>query len=327
VINWHVLTKYGDERRLGANILIDIQSWLFALLLYPGLFFSVALALGIEWLLGAIRPRLSPSLYRTAVGQAHLLQPLFSFFRLAGRRGPAGLTPQVNSPGKPGYEAVGYIALAGAAAPVLALALMPLGGNPAAHSGALQADVLVVPVLLALQPLSMALSRLFSSPSPLEGTRPLGRLLVGLAPALIVVAALVHVAGGDSLDLAGLGTAPETGWQFLVRLLAGLALLVSLPWWLGPSAGYDSAGSLIGRHLQTIALGAFWTALILPRPGDAGWAIVVSVVGTIAASFAIRLVPVIWMPLRPERDSARLVWTSALPLAALALLISLWTTA
>ena len=311
-----------------ANILGDIQAWLFALLVYPGLLFGVAVALGIEWLVGVIRPRLSPSVYRTAPRPSHFLQPLFSFFSLAGRRGPVGLTPHTEQASKPGYEALSYLTLAGAAAPLLALALMPLGGNPVARSGIGQADVVVVLLLLALQPLSRSLARLLSGgPSSIEGTRPLGRLLTGLVPALVVVAALVRVTGGDALDLATLGAAPETGWQFLVRLLAGITLLVTLPWWLDPSTSEETAGSLIGRLLQTVALGAFWTALILPRPGDLGWAIVLAVLGTFIASFAIRFLPLLWTPLRPERDTARFIWTAALPLATLALLISLWTTA
>jgi hypothetical protein len=236
------------------------------------------------------------------------------------------LTPHAEKTGKPTYEALNFITLAGATVPVLVLALLPLGGNPATGNGASSVDVLVILMLLVVQPLSSELARVLGGPSSLVGARPLGRLIVGIVPSIVVVAALIEVTGLDTLGLVPLGAAPETGWQFLVRLLAGVALLAALPWWLDLSTGGETGGSLAGRHLQTVALGAFWTALILPRPGDLAWAVVLAVVGTLAASLAIRLVPFLWTPLRTEREQARLVWTSALPLAALALLISVWTT-
>jgi hypothetical protein len=314
VINWRKLS--GGE---GWGFLGSIQEWLVAILVYPGLLFGLAVALAAEWLTATISPRLAPSAFRPETRPNHPLQPLHSFGQLARRRAPESLVPHPDEEGAISHDGLLYLSLAGAVAPVLALALIPLGGNPVRLG-----DALTVIGLLAVQPVIRAAERLMGGGAPLEGTRILGRLVTGLATVLLVVAALVLVGGQDSLALEALGAAPETGWQFLVRLLGAAALLAALPWWVDQEGQGERAGSLLGRHLQTAALGAFWAVLILPRAGAAPWAFIIAVLGTLFAAVAIRLVPVVWAPLRAEREKARLVWAGALPLAALAAIISVY---
>lgn len=306
-----------------ADVWVEIQAWLVAALVYPGLLFGVAVALGVEWVLGLVRPRLAPAVYRADSRSDHSLQPLFSFMRLVGRHGPAHLSPGGEQAEGPGYAAIASVALAGAVAPLLALALTPLGGNLAARGGG-PGDIIVVLLLYAMQPLLRAMSRLYSGGlDALEGARMLGRLVTGLAPTLVAVAALVETSGATVLGLSQLGEAPQTAGQFFTRLLAGIALLAALPWWVDPYRSNETAGSLAGRHLQGVALGALWTVLVLPMPGSLGWAIALSLAGTIFATLVIRLLPLAWAPLRAEREGARLVWVGVLPVAALALLVSL----
>lgn len=308
-----------------SEIFGDIQAWLIAVLVYPGLLFGVVVGLGVEWLMSLVRPRLSATAFRVPTRPPHPMQPLASFMKLAGRRDPSGLVPLGEEKRAPHSEAIAYFTLAAAAAPLLALALTPLGGNPAVGTG-WAGDLIFVILLLVAQPLARALSRLFGDAvSALEGARGVGRLVTGLIPALVAVAALVEASGSGSISLVRLGAAPETGGQFLVRLLAGAALLASLVWWVDHAPGGETAGSLAGRHLQTAALGAFWTAMVVPAPGNLGWGIVVAVLGTLFAAAVIRLLPLIWAPLRAEREAAALVWRTALPVAVVALFISIWS--
>ena len=121
----------------------------------------------------------------------------------------------------------------------------------------------------------------------LGGARHLGRLLAGLLPTLLLVAALVQVSGANTLSLANLTAAPLTAQQTLVRLLVGVTLLVVLPWWSARSgeqvATEGSAGAYAGRLVQAVALAAFWAAIVLPAPGDLPWAIALFVLGTLFA--------------------------------------------
>ena len=141
---------------------------------------------------------------------------------------------------------------------------------------------------------------------------------------LISAAALAEAAGKPSLNIAALSAAPETPAQTIVRLLAGVALIVALPWWLG-AQGEESAATYAGSLLQRAALAAFWSVLVLPAPGDTVWAIIVQVGGTLLACTGMRALSERWLPASREQDAARLVWATALPVALVALLVVVWS--
>jgi hypothetical protein len=314
---------------LQPDVVETIQAWLLAVLLYPGLLFGILLALAGEWLYGALRPLFAPRLYRSQARPTHLLQPTRDFFKLAGRRSPAPLLPSGSPPASvPLFE--GIASFACALAPVLALALLPLPGSPLASDNFQAGDLLVVIALLAVQPVLRALIRLRSGGlEQLRGAQDLGRLFTGLVPALLAVAALVEVSGSQSLRLTYLTSAPETPQQTVVRLLAGAALLVALPWWLdgrrSPAGAHDNAGAHAGRLLQTVALAAFWALLALPLPGQLAWAGLVIIGGSLLAYAALRIIGERWALARREKDAANLVWASALPVAALAFVVAFWS--
>jgi len=160
----------------------------------------------------------------------------------------------------------------------------------------------------------------------MRGGRDIGRVLTGLLPILASVAALVEVPGSGSLRLVGLTAAPETAVQTLVRLLAGAALLVALPWWLdwrgAHAEAHESAATFAGTFLQRAALAAFWAIAITPAPGDLAWAIAVTVGISLVAYVAMRLISERWAAGMREQEAARLVWATSLPVAVLALILS-----
>jgi hypothetical protein len=162
----------------------------------------------------------------------------------------------------------------------------------------------------------------------LTGSRDLGRLLAGLLPTLLVIAALVQVSGTGTTALSGLSAAPLTPQQTLVRLLGGVVLLVALPWltsWRrGESSDEGSAGIYAGRFLQTVALAAVWAVVVLPAPGEMPWAVALFVAGTLFAYVTIKTVAESWAPARREGEATNLLWAATLPLSAIALVLAFW---
>ncbi|MDQ5824475.1 MAG: hypothetical protein M3441_09755 [Chloroflexota bacterium] len=300
------------------EVLTTLQQWSLALLLYPGLLFGLLFALFGEWLVSVIRPFLRRQRIRLAAPRYSFLQPAYDILKLAGR--DSGTTPASGS-----TSALGLLAMLG---PLLALVLMPLPGNPlTGGSQVLTTDIVTVLALICVQPLASAAARLRQGGlAALKGAQELGRLLTGLLPALLVVAALVEVLGNRSLRLSELGAAPESAAQTLVRLLAGGVLLISLPWWRGREAGLqeESAGFYAGGLLQQVAMSVLWALLVLPVPGAFPWAVLVLLGGAMFAYIAMRLVPErLWLG-RSERGAAGMVWSAAVPLSVLALAIGLW---
>lgn len=298
------------------EVFTTLQTWLLALLLYPGLLFGLLFAMSGEWLAATVRPLLSRQRNRLSTSRYSYLQPVYDIFKLAGRE---QATSQSSSPA----NALGLLAMLG---PLLALLLMPLPGNPITVSAS-PADIITVLALLSVQPIAASALRIREGGlAALTGAQELGRLLTGLLPTLIVVAALIEVLGNRSLQLSELGTAPETAAQTLVRLLSGGVLILSLPWWCSRDAGVRgaSAGFYMGRLLQQVALSVLWALLVLPVPGALPWAIVVLLVGAMMAYIAMRLLPERLWQGRSERGAAGMVWSAAVPLSALALAIGLW---
>jgi hypothetical protein len=287
------------------------------------LLFGLLVALVGEWLLAGITwPLFSSRRGRYPARHGHFLQPLYDLLKLAGRRRSA------NWPGQspPFPRPSDYISLGCVLAPTLALALLPFPGSPLGST----VDLLTLLALLAAQPLLRAYLRLEGGGlAAWRGAQDLGRLLTGLLPVLLVVAALAGASGSRSLLVSELVLAPETWQQSVVRLLAGAALLVTLPWWLDwreahLTAPAESAGTFAGRLLQAAALAAFWSLLVLPRPGELSWAVLVAVAGSLFAYVAIGVFSQRWAPARPEREAASLMWATALPVAAVALIVALW---
>jgi hypothetical protein len=304
-------------------------AWLFTVLFYPGLVFALLLTLLGEWATAIVRPALSPRPYRSQARLYSLLEPLYTFLKLLGRREAVRWQRPGDPPVAPAHPGESALAIIAATAPVLAMCLLPLRGTPIGIELGPGGDLVAVLLLLAVQPLAWAALRLREGGMvALRGAQDVGRLLVGLLPALVVVAALVQASGSGTLSAPGLLLAPETPQQTFVRLLAGVGLLLALPWWTqwghGTNSEQWSAGAYVSRFLQTAALAVLWTVLVLPAPGEVAWAVAVSVLGTLFAYVAIRLVAERWMPARREADAAGLAWAAAVPVAVVAFALAFW---
>lgn len=304
------------------DVLQTLVAWAINLLLYPGLLLGLMLAAVGEYAWGALRPLLVPRLQRLQARPHDLLQPLYTLRKLARRQ--SAFSWQPSEQGAQDRSSSDMLALASVIGPLLTLALIPLPGSPLARIASV-GNLLLVFVLLAVQPLISAYLRLRDgSAQSLPGEQALGRLLTGLMPTLAAVAALSEAAGVRSLQIASLSAAPETAAQFLVRLLAGAALLVSLPWWVGESS-HESATSYVGRLLQRAALALLWSVLVLPAAGELGWAIFVSLGGALLAYVTFRAISERWVPARRAKDAASLLWATGLPVAGVALLVAIWS--
>jgi hypothetical protein len=75
--------------------------------------------------------------------------------------------------------------------------------------------------------------------------------------------------------------------------------------------------------LQSTALSVLWPVLVLPGAGDRNWSITIVVLGALFAWVAMRLLGERWWPTRRTADAANLVWAVTLPVAGLALVLSL----
>lgn len=259
------------------------------------------------------------------------LDPLFALLKLLARKDAVrwqAPTSTVGGASRPPHPAESALMLVGAIAPLLALSLMPVSGNPVLDVLGIRGDLFLVLALLAIYPLASAaaISR-GGSLSVLGGAQTVGALLTGLLPTLLLVTALVQVAGATNLNIDGLLAAPQTPEQTFVRLLSGVALLIAFPWWLGrrPSHSHAetmSAGAYAGRLFQGAALSVLWSLLVLPTSGDVAWSVTTLVAGALFASVAMRLIGEHWWPARRTSEAANIVWATTLPIAGLALILS-----
>ena len=315
------------------DVLTNLTAWAIALLVYPGLLFAIALALAGEWLGGVLRPLFSSRLYRARPRLGGFLDPFMVLFKLLGRKeavrwqGPGAETQ--GGAFAPPHPAESALLLMGAIAPLLALTLMPVTGNPVTEVLGVSGDLFVVLALLAVYPLTWAAAQgRGGGLSALIGAQSVGALLTGLIPTLLLLMALTQVAGATNLNMDSLLAAPQTPQQTFVRLLAGVALLVALPWWLGKRPS-DRAGdgpgaaAYAGRLFQGVALAVLWSVLVLPAVGDRAWALVMLALGVVLALVAMRLLGERWWPTRRTADAANLVWAVTLPVAGVALVLSL----
>ena len=318
------------------DFVTNLSAWAIALFVYPGFLFALAIALAGEWLAGVLRPLFTPRLYRGRARVGGLFDPLFTLLKLLSRKdavrwqvgGVGGATGEGDA-SVPPYPARSALRPVGAIAPLLALALMPVSGNPVTDVLGVRGSLFVVLALLAVYPLSSAVVQARGDGFfALAGAQTTGALLTGLLPTLLLVTALVQVAGSTSLNMDELLAAPRTPEQTFVRLLSGVALLVALPWWLGrrPTRQEDEtvgAGALAGKLFQGTALSVFWAMLVLPSSADMSRSVLILVAGALAAHIAMRLLGERWWPTRRTTDAANLVWATTLPIAGLALLLSL----
>lgn len=316
-----------------ADVWQTIQAWAITLVLYPGALFAALVILLGEWLSGTVRPLFSPRSYRTQARLYSFLQPMYTFLKLSGRQGavrwqgPREYTG--DEPTAPSHPGETLLAVLGAIAPLLALGLLPVAGNRIGRELQGVGDIVTLLLLLAVQPISNAVLRLREGGLvTFDGARDLGRLLVGLLPILLLVAALIEVSASHSLVITDLTAAPLTAQQTFVRLLAGIALLIALPWWMrrdDEHAGEErSAAAYAGNLLQRVALAAFWAVLVLPRPGEMPWAVALFIAGTLFAYTALKTIAHRWAPTRRQGEATGLVWLTTVPPAALALLLALW---
>jgi hypothetical protein len=307
------------------DFLTNLAAWGFALLVYPGLLFAVLLALVGHWLAGLMAPLFMPKLYRQRTRIGTFFGPVLLISKMLGRKNAARW--QADSPAS-APAAENLLALAGIVASLIALALMPVTGNPVTEQLGVSSNLFVILALLAVYPLvSVAVKARSGGLSGMTAVQTAGSLLTGLLPTLLIVAALIQVAGSHTLSMASLLAAPISPQQTFVRVLAGVALLVALPWWLGGASlrdmGRPGAGLPAGRLVQTAALSVFWSLLVLPLPGDAMWSYVLPTLGALVACFAMRLLSDLWVPSRRPSDAANLAWAATLPLAILAFILGL----
>lgn len=315
-----------------AEVWGTIQAWLITLLLYPGALFATLMLLVGEWLAEALRPLFSPRLYRGQARPYSFVQPMYTFLKLLGRQsavrwqGPLRSGDELSTPSHPGET---LLAVVGAIAPLLTLALLPVAGSSIGRQLGSVGDLMLVLALLAVQPIANAVLRLREGGlETLSGARDLGRLLAGLLPTLLIVAALIEVSGTHTTRLADLTAAPLTPQQTLVRLLAGVALLLTLQWWssreIEQGQEERSAAAYAAHFLQRVALAAFWAVIVLPRPGEMPWAIALFIAGTLFAYAALKTISRLWASTRREGEATGLLWATSLPIAAVALVLALW---
>lgn len=326
------------------DFLTNLAAWGFALLVYPGLLFAVLLALAGQWLAGLIAPLFMPKLYRQRTRVGSFFGSILLISKLLGRKTAArwqsDLPASASTADPSSHLAENMLVLAGAIASLLALALMPMSGNSVTQQLGVSSNLFVILALLAVYPLvSVAVQARAGGLSGMSAIQSVGALLTGLLPTLLIVVALMQVAGSHTLSITNLLAAPTTPQQTFVRVLAGVALLLALPWWLGtPSlrrtggvgtgsgeTGSVGAGLLVGRLVQTTALCVFWSLLVLPMPGDAVWSYVLPVAGTLFACVVSRLLSDLWVPARRPSEAANLAWATTLPVAILAFLLGLLT--
>ncbi len=310
-----------------------ILGFVIAVLVYPGLLAAALAAVALGWARQSVRGAVS----RDGAGS-----PLTALRELRADFGreatAAGVLPW----------ALTLASLAAILAPLLALVLLPVPGNPLAQALGMTGDLAVEAGLLV----GLPLARLFvgwATPSPYtrlaadRGARLLAGAVLPLALAVTVTAEQL-----GTLGLAGVPAAPTGNIAVVARIFAALALALVLPALvravalragvgdvdlpggeLAEVSGRDLALFRIGEALQLVAAAAFFTAaFLLPifaRVNATGRAIVwvAGIVVTCAALGA-------WEGYagnRPEgEERAPLSWWLGFPLllALVALVAAAW---
>lgn len=246
-----------------------ILAFVIAVAVYPGLLVAAVAAVVLGWGRQSARGVLSGG------GAGHPLAALRELRSDFGREATAAAVLPA---------ALTLASVAAVLAPLLALVLLPVPGNPLAQSLGLTGDLAVEAGLLV----GLPLARLFvgwATPSPYtrlaadRGARLLGGAVLPLALAVTVIAEQL-----GTLGLAGVPAVPANTIAVVARIFAALAMALVLPALaravalrVGASAdaadlpggelaeisGRDLAFFRIGEALQLVASAAFFTAAFL----------------------------------------------------------------
>lgn len=308
-----------------------------AILIYPGILAALAAAWILAWVRDAAR---------AALAGASPSSPLSGLSDLR-----TALARDTTTPAGGPTLAVTLAAILGIAAPVAALVLLPVPGNPLVRSLGLTGDLAVEGALL----LGLPFARLFAGwamPSPfarLAADRG-ARLLAGYAlPMILALMALSQQVSSLKLSVADASaTAPLPLLALLARVLAAVAFACCLPALAHATAlreprgsldgadseltdlsGFDLAIFRIAEALQLVAASAFFVA-----------AFILPLVVTAAANLRIALWPIVlivtaagiggWEALRGQQsqqgDKPPLSWWFGFPLllALFALVLAAW---
>lgn len=237
----------------------SVTAFVIAVLIYPGALVAVLAALVLGWAREATRGVLAGAGERAS-------GPLATLVEWRTLLQGEAVAPAVREALLTGASGVAVLA------PLLALVLLPVPGNPLVSTIGLTGDLAAEAALLLLAPI-MRLVVGWAIPSP--ATRAAAdhgaRLLAG---AILPLALTVTVAGYQlgTLGLAGTPKAAPNGIGVAARVLAAVAFAIVLPVLARTSgseldelAGRDLASFRIAGALQLAAAAAFFVAaFILP---------------------------------------------------------------
>ena len=239
----------------------SVTAFVIAVLIYPGVLVAMLAALMLGWARDAARGVLAGTGERT--GTSGPLATLAEWRTLL--RGEA-VAPGVREGLLTGAAGIAVLA------PLLALILLPVPGNPLVSTIGLAGDLAAEAALLLLAPV-MRLIVGWAIPSPAtRGAADQGARL--LAGAILPLALAVTVVGYQlgTLGLAGTPKVAPNGVGVAARVLAAVAFAIVLPVLARTSgseldelAGRDRASFRIAGALQLVAAAAFFVgAFVLP---------------------------------------------------------------
>jgi NADH-quinone oxidoreductase subunit H len=319
-----------------SQLLTIVADWLVPLLLYPGLIFALILA----WLGYLIAGWITSS--RVGLKPPRPLQPLFDYLKLA--------TKQVRPLRGVNSGLLALLAVVSFAAPILAVALLPLpGSRPVVVPGDVVAAIYLLEVpTFALILLGQAV------PSPFGRRSAARQIVLTLSSSVPVVLAVIAVATeARSFVLADLVAWPSTSLGIAARALAALAFLVTLPAWIrtGPfdspvareeileGASTDSAGVplavfRLANAIARVGKTTLFVVLFVPPIGSTlqlaaatylaaflAIVVVVAFVASLSARFRIDQIPSVLLWGRGFWPSPTVVALAALLLPSVARLL------
>lgn len=192
----------------------SVVAFVVAVLIYPGALVAVVAALVLGWARGAARG---------AVAGEGISSPLAALDEWRSTLKDKAVAPGVQEVLLTGAAAIAVIA------PVLALVLLPVPGNPLVAAIGLTGDLAAEAALLLIVP-AMRLAIGWAVPSSATRTAAdkSARLLAGaVLPMALAVAVVAYQL--DTLGLAGAPKAAPNGFGVAARVLAALAFAVALP--------------------------------------------------------------------------------------------------
>jgi formate hydrogenlyase subunit 4 len=195
-----------------------VLAFVIALVFYPGIFAGFAAAWVLSWARDAARASLGAGTLPKPLGALAEVRAAFARDTLI----PSGV-----------HEAVlGLVPVIAFAAPLAALVLLPVPGNPLASALGLQGDLVAEAALLLVVPFARLLIG-WATPSPytrLAADRD-ARLLAGcVVPMVLALAAIAQQVNAFGLTLADAPSVAHLSWvAFAARLLAAAAFACCVP--------------------------------------------------------------------------------------------------